>query len=57
METSAWWERFCKCGTDGSLKGLWYYNINYDLLIAKFKVYGFGKNALDVVYSYLKYRK
>ena len=31
--------------------------INYDLLIAKLHTYGFGKNALDLVYSYLKNRK
>ena len=31
--------------------------INYDLLIAKLHAYGFGKNALDLVYSYLKNRK
>ena len=30
---------------------------NYDLLIAKLYVYGFGENALDLVYSYLKNRK
>ena len=30
---------------------------NYDLLIAKFRVYGFEKNARDLVYSYLKNRK
>ena len=29
-------------------------SINYDLLIAKFYAYGFGKNALDLVYDYLK---
>ena len=31
--------------------------INYDLLIAKLHAYGFGKKALDLVYSYLKNRK
>ena len=31
--------------------------INYDLLIAKLHAYGFEKNALDLVYSYLKNRK
>ena len=31
--------------------------INYDLLIAKLHAYGFGKNSLDLVYSYLKNRK
>ena len=30
--------------------------INYDLLIAKLHAYGFGKNALDLVYSYLNNR-
>ena len=30
---------------------------NYDLLIAKRYAYGFGENALDLVYSYLKNRK
>ena len=30
---------------------------NYDLLIAKLHAYSFGKNALDLVYSYLKNRK
>ena len=31
--------------------------IKFDLLIAKLHAYGFGKNALDLVYSYLKNRK
>ena len=31
--------------------------INYDLLIAKLHAYSFGKNALNLVYSYLKNRK
>ena len=31
--------------------------INYGLLIAKLHAYGFGENALDLVYSYLKNRK
>ena len=30
--------------------------MNYDLLFAKLHAYGFGKNALDLVYSYLKNR-
>ena len=32
-------------------------NINYDLLTAKIHVHGFGKNTLDLVYSYLKKNK
>ena len=31
--------------------------INHELLMAKLHAYGFGKNALDLVYSYLKNRK
>ena len=31
--------------------------ISYDLLIAKHHAYGFGKNVLDLVYSYLQNRK
>ena len=31
--------------------------INYRLLIVKFRPYCFGENALDLVYSYLKYAK
>ena len=31
--------------------------LNYDLWIAKLHAYGFGKNVLDLVYSYLKDRK
>ena len=31
--------------------------INYDLLIAKIHAYGFDKNALDLVSSYLKKKK
>ena len=31
--------------------------INYDLLIAKIHAYGFDKNALDLVSSYLKNKK
>ena len=31
--------------------------INYDFLIVKLHAYGFGKKALDLVYSYLKNRK
>ena len=31
--------------------------INYDLLIAKIHAYGFNKNALDLVSSYLKKKK
>ena len=31
--------------------------IKYDLLIAKLHAYGFAKNALDLVYSYLKNKK
>ena len=31
--------------------------INYDLLSAKLHAYGFGKHALDLVYSCLKNRK
>ena len=31
--------------------------INYDLLIAKLNAYGFEKNVLDLVYSYLRNRK
>ena len=31
--------------------------MNYDLLVAKRHAYGFVKNALDLVYSYLKNRK
>ena len=31
--------------------------INYDLLITKLHAYGFEKNALDLVHSYLKNRK
>ena len=31
--------------------------INYELLIANFLAYDFGKNALDLVYSYFKNRK
>ena len=31
--------------------------INYGLLIAKLHAYGFGKNALDLVYGFLKNRK
>ena len=31
--------------------------IKYDLLIAKLQAYGFAKNALDLVYSYLKNKK
>ena len=29
--------------------------INYDLLNSKFHAYGFGKNALDLVYSYYRF--
>ena len=31
--------------------------INYELLIAKLHAYGFGKNALGLVYIYLNSRK
>ena len=31
--------------------------INYDLLIAKFDIYGFGKNALSLIYVYWKSKK
>ena len=31
--------------------------MNYDLLIARLHAYGFGKNTLDLVYSYFKNRK
>ena len=34
-----------------------FHTINYDLLTAKLHAYGFRKNALDLVYSYPKYRK
>ena len=31
--------------------------INHDLMIAKLKAYGFSKDALNFMESYLKYRK
>ena len=31
-------------------------SINYDLLLAKLRVYGFSTRALNLLYSYLKYR-
>ena len=31
--------------------------INYDLLLAKLHAYGFSKNALNLMFSYLKKRK
>ena len=33
-----------------------FHTINYDLVIAKFYAYGFGKNGLDLVHSFLKNR-
>ena len=27
IKISAWWERFCSRGSDGSLQGLWYYKL------------------------------
>ena len=31
--------------------------INHDLLLAKLKAYGFSINTLDLICSYLKYRR
>ena len=31
--------------------------INHDLLLAKLKAYGFSKEALSIMYSYLKNRR